>query len=461
MASVAISIDVCSLLTAGAMEEGGRSNASSPCGGVGDGGRSCPISTREVLLDNLRAAFEASEEKHVAIRGCDRKWPFDLTYRKRSWTSPEAPLVGMRLLVIGSTLGGYVIDFPCSILEKYVVLMLQKNRGQLQYGYRSMAYNSGEDGSWTGDTDMSPVCTFWNLYDGLVDLGMDPVMSMIGMSAGVDRCLAVLAHAEEVRRRHRFTCTHFVSICGAFHPFLYERAKEVFILHRCRVIVVHHQDDWLCKWPPVQAAWQEIREGMSRAGNVPTVYIAKLYMKTHPYLDGSRHAVEKFVVYQNALWLELAMGPYSSTDNFVDRCRNAKLGLGHITPPEEQSFKDLVLFTSPRDSHILMYSQILLSVLPIARQAGSTEEYLRIVVKNIREYLSPRESKRTMELLRMLRAEHKVLVYRYGLWFLADGPSMFLCINAETFPASCFSKCISTYKSVFSGCLKHIDFISP
>ena len=169
----------------------------------------------------------------------------------------------MGLLVIGSTLGGYVIDFPCSILDKYVVLILQKNRGQLQYGYRSMAYNSVDDGSWRGDTDMSPVCTFWNLYDGLVDLGMDRVMSMICMSAGADRCLAVLAHAEDVRPRHTFHCTHFVSICGAFHPFLYERAKKVFIPHKCRVIVVHHQDDRLCKWPPVEAAWREIREGMS------------------------------------------------------------------------------------------------------------------------------------------------------------------------------------------------------
>ena len=104
MASVAISMNVSSMLTAGAMEEGGRSNASSPCGGVGDGGRSCPISTREVLSDNLRAALEASEEKHVAIGGCDVKWPFDLTYRKRPGSFPETPLVGMRLLVIGSTL---------------------------------------------------------------------------------------------------------------------------------------------------------------------------------------------------------------------------------------------------------------------------------------------------------------------------------------------------------------------
>ena len=146
--------------------------------------------------------------------------------------------------------------------------------------------------------------------------------------------------------------------------------------------------------------------------------------------------MSKFLVYQNALWSELSLGPWSSADNFVDRCWKANLGFGHTTPPDEQSFKDLVLFTSPRDSHLFMYSRILLSVLHIARQAGSTEEYLRIVVKNIREYLSPRELKSTLELLGMLRAEHKVLVYRYGLCFEADGPSVFLCFNADTFSAS-------------------------
>ena len=67
-------------------------------------------------------------------------------------------------------------------MDDFVVLILHKNRGQLQYGYRSMAYNGEDDASWSGDTDMSPVYTFWNLYDGLVELGMDRAMSMIGMS---------------------------------------------------------------------------------------------------------------------------------------------------------------------------------------------------------------------------------------------------------------------------------------
>ena len=108
------------------MGDGGRSNTCSSFGGVGYGGRSSPNSTREVVMENLRVALEASEEKHVAIRGLDPKWPFDLMYRKRSCTSPEAPLVGMRLLVIGVTLGGWPVDIPCSILNDFVVLILQK-----------------------------------------------------------------------------------------------------------------------------------------------------------------------------------------------------------------------------------------------------------------------------------------------------------------------------------------------
>ena len=93
MSSVAIRIEVCTLSTARVMEDGGRSNTSSSFGGVEYGGRSSPNSTREVVMENLRVALEASDEKHVAIRGLDPKWPFDLMYRKRPCTSPEAPLV--------------------------------------------------------------------------------------------------------------------------------------------------------------------------------------------------------------------------------------------------------------------------------------------------------------------------------------------------------------------------------
>ena len=75
MSSVPISIEVCTLSTATDMEDGGGSNSSSSFRGVGNGGGSSPNSTRQIIMENLSVALEASDEKHVAIRGCDRKWP--------------------------------------------------------------------------------------------------------------------------------------------------------------------------------------------------------------------------------------------------------------------------------------------------------------------------------------------------------------------------------------------------
>ena len=128
-----------------------------------------------------------------------------------------------------------------------------------------------------------------------------------------------------------------------------------------------------------------------------------------------------------------------------------------------------MLFTSPRESHIIMYAQILLSALPAARLAGFTREYLRIVVENVRQYLSPEGSERTMELLRILRHAHKVLVYWHGLLLKADGPNSFVVPSFYVFMCQCggvsFDKifgCVFSLTEVFSGLfyflLKHIAF---
>ena len=176
---------------------------------------------------------------------------FDLIYRKRSSHPADSPLLGLKLLVIGSTLGGYVIDMPRSVLDDFIVVISQRTRRRLQYGYRALPYNGEDNASWDGDTDMVPVYAFWNIVDCLVDLRMTKVMSMIGMSAGVDRCLALLGHVGDAQPRHHVVCSHFVAICGAFHSFLYDLVQDVFTSHRSRIIVVHHEDDTLCLWPPV------------------------------------------------------------------------------------------------------------------------------------------------------------------------------------------------------------------
>ena len=70
--------------------------------------------------------------------------------------------------------------------------------------------------------------------------------------------------------------------------------------------MVHHEDDTLCRWPEVKWAWEDIQKDMLCCEqSFDTVYIATLQMKHHPFLNKSHHAIDKFVVHQQALWSEL------------------------------------------------------------------------------------------------------------------------------------------------------------
>ena len=181
------------------MEDGGGRNPTSLSAEVQDGGRRSPKSAAP-MIENVHSALETSNEKPVAIPGCHWKWPFDLIHRNRSRHSSDLPLTGLKLLVVGSTLNGGLIDVPGFILDAFIVLILRRNKGRLQYGYRMLPYNGGDPASWDGETDKIPVRSFWEIVDCLLALGMTPVMSMIGMSAGVDRCLSVLAHSSDAQR---------------------------------------------------------------------------------------------------------------------------------------------------------------------------------------------------------------------------------------------------------------------
>ena len=63
-------------------------------------------------------------------------------------------------MVIGSTLGGAVIDIPSSVLDDSIVVIFPRNTGRQQYGYREVPYNSVDEASWDGNTDMDLVFAF-------------------------------------------------------------------------------------------------------------------------------------------------------------------------------------------------------------------------------------------------------------------------------------------------------------
>ena len=110
-------------MTNAVMEDGGGRNPTSLSAGVEDGGRRSPNST----IEDVRSALESSNEKPVAIPGCHWKWPFDLVHRNRSLHSSDLPSTGLKLLVVGSTLNGGLIDIPGFILDAFIVLILRRN----------------------------------------------------------------------------------------------------------------------------------------------------------------------------------------------------------------------------------------------------------------------------------------------------------------------------------------------
>ena len=154
------------------------------------GGRSLSSIPPERITD-VRLALESSNASPVAIPGCHWKWPFDLVHRNRTCHSPDLPLAGVRLLVIGSTLNSGLIDVPNFILDDFIVLILRIT------------------------TDPIPAASFCETVDCLLQPGMTPIMSMIGMSAGVDRCLSIVVDASDAMQDVKIVLSHFVAIYGA------------------------------------------------------------------------------------------------------------------------------------------------------------------------------------------------------------------------------------------------------
>jgi len=183
-----------------------------------DGGRSLSSIPPE-RISLLRSVIESSNETPVAIPGCQWQWPFDVVYRSRQCHSSDLPLANVRLLVVGSTLNSAVIDVPDSILDAFIVVMVRIT------------------------TDPIPVESFWETVGCLLELGMIPLMSMLAMSAGVDRCLSMVEDASNAMQAVKIELAHFVAIYAAFRTELYNAASDVFMSHQTRFIMINHEDD--------------------------------------------------------------------------------------------------------------------------------------------------------------------------------------------------------------------------
>ena len=103
------------------------------------------------------------------------------------------------LLVLGAGLGGGAVKFPERYYTSFVVLILRHNG---HYGFRKKRYIEGDATTWEGETDEVPCDFFWDICLLLIGMGMQPRMSCLGTSAGVDSILSVVATQTDDDRQH-------------------------------------------------------------------------------------------------------------------------------------------------------------------------------------------------------------------------------------------------------------------
>ena len=204
---------------------------------VEDSGCRSLTSTPPERISDVRLALETSNGRPVGIPGCREMWSCDFVHRKKPCQWPDLPLANVRLLVVGCTLNSETIHIPDFILDDFVVVLLRVT------------------------TDSIPVASFWETVGCLLQLGMTPAMSMIGMSAGVDRCLSIIADAAVAMEAVKMTLSHFVAFCGAHYFFSYLHGNELFKSPQTRLVLMYHDEDTL-----YLMAQDNMRQGMLLEG---------------------------------------------------------------------------------------------------------------------------------------------------------------------------------------------------
>ena len=188
---------------------------------VENSGCRSPTSTPPERIAEVRLALETSNGRPVGIPGCQEMWSCDFVHRKKPCQWPDFPLANVRLLVVGCTLNSETIHVPDFILDVFVVVLLRVT------------------------TDSIPVPSFWETVGCLLELGMTPAMSMVGISAGVDRCLSIIADAAVAMEAVKMTLSHFVAFCGAHYFFTFLDGNEVLKSHQTRLVLMYHDEDTL------------------------------------------------------------------------------------------------------------------------------------------------------------------------------------------------------------------------
>ena len=240
-----------------------------------------------------------------------------------------------RLLIIGSTQGGWALPVPRRILEKFVVIVLGNCEKESRYGYREEAYIDGNAATWESPNTADGIVRVLLVVIGeLFGLGLQPEVSLIGASAGVDQIMTVASALHGPDAPPGVRVPFIAPIAGALHPTVFPLAAKAFLHHGTHVLVHSHRRDRHCPWDKVKDFWVKLREEM-RVARRGGVHIHLMTLDDRSLIDGNFHNITHFLCAHAEFWDELAAAhePDAGAE-FCARCVSKQYGEAHRTVSE-------------------------------------------------------------------------------------------------------------------------------
>ena len=95
--------------------------------------------------------------------------------------------------------------------------------------------------------------TCFGVFADLLEVGVQKDIAMMGVSAGCDQLLSIVAVFAEYGAGFSGRFAFITLIAGAWHPTLYPQARDVLLRHDTCVLVHHPPGDKLWPWEKVDA----------------------------------------------------------------------------------------------------------------------------------------------------------------------------------------------------------------
>ena len=211
-----------------------------------------------------------------------------------------------------------------------------------------------------GDTARNPCRSFWAIVRGFLEHGMISRVSFMGISAGVDAVMSMIAEKSTQSSWSLPRIQHAVLVAGVCQPKVFRCAAEVLKNDKACVLVHHHCKDHLCPWPPAKSFWNVARSGMY-------FYAKVLDFPRCPMIGRNFHDVAQFLLAQREFWEEFRI---DDPAQFAERCVRADMGnfqgdAGEIAEPGYDVFTE-------QNAHFLAFALCACTAVDVATVGSTT-----------------------------------------------------------------------------------------